>query len=174
MSEPPTIPPPAAIRIRDFMPGDEAPLRQVFVSSINGLTGDHYDQAQREAWLGGADDIAKWNARIQHIQPFVALHDGVVAGYADLQPDGLIDHFFVAAEHARRGVGDALMQHLHQQARLRGIVELHAQVSLSAERFFKRHRFIVQQRQTVRVAGIALDNALMCKHLEAGSGAPPA
>jgi len=32
----------------------------------------------------------------------------VMAGYADLQADGLIDHFFVDAGHARRGVGRAL------------------------------------------------------------------
>jgi putative acetyltransferase len=171
MTEPASRPPATAIRIRDFRSGDEALLRQVFVSAINGSTGGHYSQAQREAWLAGAGDVARWNLRIQRLQPFVALHDGVVAGYADLQPSGLIDHFFVATDHAHRGVGSALLQHLQQQARRRGIVELHAHVSLSAERFFKRHGFRVKQRQTVRVAGIGLDNAVMCKHMESEAGA---
>ena len=43
-------------------------------------------------------------------KPFVAEIEGQIVGYADLQEDGYIDHFFVSGSMARRGVGSALMR----------------------------------------------------------------
>jgi hypothetical protein len=39
---------------------------------------------------------------MQGIRPFVAEDEGHIVGYADIQPSGYIDHFFVAGGHARR------------------------------------------------------------------------
>lgn len=97
--------------------------------------------------------------------------DGIV-GYADLQADGLIDHFFVSGHHPGCGIGAVLMQRIHEEADLRGLVELHAHVSLSAEAFFRRSGFeVVERRMPVR-RGIALPNALMRKRLSPGEGLP--
>ncbi|HEY9541189.1 MAG TPA: GNAT family N-acetyltransferase, partial [Luteimonas sp.] len=90
-----------------------------------------------------------------------------VAGYADLQDSGYIDHFFVSGDFPARGVGSALMQHVHGVALERGLRKLSAQVSLSAEGFFARHGFLVDERQTVVVAGVPLENSRMSKWLMA-------
>ena len=154
------------ITIRAFGSGDEPGLRQIFIRAIEGLTTADYDRRQRAAWAGTAMDIAAWNARIQRLRPFIAMRGDVMAGYADLQADGLIDHFFVDAGHARRGVGGALMRHIEQQAAQRGLSALHAHVSRSAEGFFATHGFTVDRRQTVHLDGVALDNALMHKRVQ--------
>lgn len=87
----------------------------------------------------------------------------MVVAYADLQPSGYIDHFFVAAKFAGRGIGGALMRHLHDDARLRGISTLTAHVSLTAQPFFRRAGFeLVCARRPV-VRGVALENAVMRK-----------
>lgn len=153
--------------IRDFVPGDQAALRDVFTSSIHGLGGGSYTDEQLGAWAPAAYDERKWADRMLARRPFVAMVEGQVAGYADLQDSGHIDHFFVAAGFAGRGVGSRLMDHIQQGAAERGIPRLSADVSLAAESFFARHGFSVVRRQTAVVGGVALDNALMIKQLSA-------
>ncbi|NMM79238.1 hypothetical protein B2J89_21630 [Acidovorax sp. SRB_24] len=100
-------------------------------------------------------------------RPFVAELEGCIAGFADLQPSGTIDHFFVAGDYAARGVGRALMARIHQAAQQAGMPRLWADVSLSAEPFFRRSGFVVEARQQVEVRGVVLANARMGKSLSA-------
>jgi putative acetyltransferase len=53
---------------------------------------------------------------MREIRPFVVVRDGEPVAYADPQPSGYIDHFFVAAAHAKQGLGRLLMAHIHQTA----------------------------------------------------------
>lgn len=156
---------PGSVPIRDFEPGDEAALRQVFMSSVHQLARGFYSEAQLNAWAPHAYDAQQWAERIRAMHPFIATVEGCLAGYADLQPSGYIDHFFVAARFSGRGVGSALMDHLHSVAARRRTSVLSAHVSLSAETFFARQGFSVAQRQSVAIHGVSLRNALMTKPL---------
>ena len=153
--------------IRDFIPGEQAELRRVFMSSIHELARGFYTEAQLDAWAPSRHDPQKWVDRISALRPFVATIDGQVAGYADLQASGHIDHFFVSAKFARRGVGSALMRHICDAALQRRIPRLTAHVSLAAEAFFSRHGFSVVRRQSAVVDGVSMDNAVMSKQVPA-------
>lgn len=154
--------------IRDFLPGEQAELRQVFMSSVHELARGFYTADQLDAWAPHAYDEQRWADRIFALRPFVAVVDDRVAGYADLQESGHIDHFFVSGRFSGRGIGSALMGHVHQAAVRRGIPALSAHVSLAAEAFFSRHGFLVVRRQSATVNGVSLDNALMTRQLPAG------
>lgn len=155
--------------VRDFIPGEEAELRRVFMSSVHELARGFYTPEQLDAWAPAAHDERKWANRITNLRPFVAIVEGRVAGYADLQDSGYIDHFFVSGDFPARGVGSALMQHVHGVALERGLRKLSARVSLSAEGFFARHGFLVDERQTVVVAGVPMENSRMSKGLAASN-----
>lgn len=156
----------APITIRKLRPGDEAALRALFHASVHGLAGDHYTPEQLAAWAPPDYDAEQWAAYIRANQPFVAeAEGGVIAGYTDLQPSGLIDHFFVAPAFSGQGVARALMAHVHAQAVQRGITRLWADVSLRAEPFFAANGFVVGQRQQVERRGVVLCNARMAKTL---------
>src|SRR3546814_5689775 len=124
------------------------------MSSVHGLARGFYTPEQLDAWAPVVHDKQDWANRIAALRPFVATIEDRVAGYADLQDSGYIDHFFVSGDFPARGVGSALMQHVHGVALERGLRKLSAQVSLSAEGFFARHGFLVDERQTVVVAGV--------------------
>jgi putative acetyltransferase len=154
--------------IRPCAPGEELSLLAIFQSSVRGLASRDYTPEQIEAWAPAAVDSdyrTRWIARIQANRPWVDEVDGRLAGYADLQESGYIDQFFVAAEFAGRGVGAALMRHLHELALSRGVAELFADVSLTAQPFFRRAGFQLEREQCPVVRGIALRNALMRKSL---------
>ncbi len=151
------------VLIRPFRSGDEPALHAVFHSAVHGIAARRYSPEQLEAWAPADYDTEQWAERIRRIQPFVAEIDGQPVGYADLQANGTIDHFFVAAAHARRGVGQRLMGHILGLAMQRGLPRVQAHVSRSAESFFARNGFAVMARQTVTVRGVPLDNALMVR-----------
>ncbi|WP_201786746.1 GNAT family N-acetyltransferase [Serratia symbiotica] len=98
--------------IRPYKPGEELTLRKVFHSAVHHLAHQYYSPEQINAWAPNTYDVQEWNKRINILKPFVAEINGNILGYADLQPSGYIDHFFVTSSHARQGIGNALMLHL--------------------------------------------------------------
>lgn len=153
------------LRIRPFKPGDEASLMRVFRCAVHGIASKDYSPEQVNAWAPADMDLESWGERIRPLHPFVAELDGDIAGYADLQPSGHIEHFFVSGEYPRRGVGSALMAKLHESAQRQGISSLTADVSLTAEPFFARHGFVVIERKLPIRRGVVLQNAFMRKQL---------
>ncbi len=144
---------------------DYAALLRVFQDSVHGLACADYRPDQLAAWAPRQlieHDSRLWCERLRELQPWVARRQGIIAGYADCQPDGHIHHFFVHPDLARQGVGSALMQHIVAHAT--GSSEpltLTAHVSLTAQPLFLRFGFeIVAVRRPV-VLGVPLENALM-------------
>ncbi len=146
---------------------DAAPaLRAVYFSAIHETAARDYTPEQIAAWAPETYDESRWAARMAGIQPFIAERDGIVVGYADVQPNGYIDHFFVSAHAGRQGVGTALMQRIHAQAEATGLTSLFSDVSITARPFFERWGFAVEQEQSLVVAGLSLTNYRMRKPLK--------
>jgi len=153
------------VEIRRFEPGDEAALFRVFFTAIHELAARDYSREQVDAWAPADFDMGLWASRMQAIQPFVAVLGNEVVGYADVQANGYIDHFFVSGSHPRQGVGTRLMTRIHEEAGSLGLTELTSNVSKTAEPFFTLHGFQVVERGFPVRRGITLQNALMRKRL---------
>jgi len=153
------------VEIRRFKPDDEAALFRVFFTSIHELASKDYSPEQVEAWAPSDFDMAAWADQVRKNQPFVAEIDGEVVGYADVQPDGYIDQFYVSGLHSRQGIGGRLMARIHDEAGSRGLAALTSNVSKTAEPFFALHGFQVVERRFPVRRGVMLENALMRKVL---------
>ena len=155
------------VAIRAFRDDDPPALQEVFYSAIHGTASADYTQEQIEAWAPAEVDAGRWAERMRGIAPFVAEEAGRIVGYADVQADGYIDHFFVAAAAGRRGVGSALMRQIHATAAERGIGALYSQVSMTARPFFEHWGFTVEAEQQPITRGVTMTNYLMRKALNA-------
>ena len=149
--------------IRPFRVGDEPELLEVFLSAIHGIAAKDYTPEQVAAWASVTP--AQWAGRMQGIAPFVVECDGKLIAYADVQQNGYIDHFYVSAPFARRGVGSMLMRRLHDEAAAKGMRVLTSEVSRTAQPFFHVWGFSIVQEQQPVVRGIVVPNALMKKPL---------
>ena len=154
-----------SVRIREFRRGDEPALREVFSSAIHGTASADYTREQIDAWAPEAVDREDWARRMREIKPFVAEEGGRIVGYADVQGDGYIDLFYVAATVARRGVGSALMRQIHATATARGATGLYSHVSITARPFFEKWGFHVEAEQRPSVRGVSMTNFRMRKSL---------
>ena len=97
------------------------------------------------------------------MDPLIAEIDDLVVGFADLQADGYIDHFFCHLDYQGKGVGKALMQVLIDKGTLMGLKRYYSNVSITAKPFFKHFGFIIVKQQSVAVRGTVLTNFLMEK-----------
>ena len=164
-----------ALRIRAFADDDALRLHDVFDSSIRTHAVREHSSDQVSAWSPALDAslTARWIERMRRIGPFIVEvvgSDGLeIAAYADLQPDGYIDHFFVAGRFGHRGVGTRLMKHLIDTARERGIGVLTSDVSMTAQPFFGRFGFVIVERRRVVLRGVEFSSARMRLDLEVGA-----
>jgi putative acetyltransferase len=155
----------APVHIRRYVRGEEAALFSVYFTAIHLVACRDYTTEQVEAWAPRDLDVALWQKKIREIKPFVAVLDGELAGYADVQVNGYIDHFFVSGHHPRRGIGSALMTRIIEEARLLRIAVLTSAVSRTAQPFFARFGFSIVEQRHPQVRGVVVPNALMSRHL---------
>ena len=153
------------LEIRDFRAGDEAALHAVFHSAVHMTAAQSYTPLQLDAWAPHEIDMSAWTRRMRELRPFVIEAGGRIVGYADVQANGYMDHFFVAGACARKGVGTALMNHILDVARQRDIESLTSDVSRNAQPFFEKFGFVVVEQRTPTVRGVVVPNARMRKSL---------
>ena len=160
------------MRIRQYEHTDALELWQLFFETIRRVNSQDYTPAQVEAWAPRKYDEWRWQQRMQRLSPYVCIRDDRIAGYADLQDSGLINHFFVRHDCQRQGVGHNLYQFIEQEAWDRNIWTLVANVSLTARSFFEAMGFDVVAEQEVTVGTERLNNLRMKKQLTSSEIGP--
>jgi putative acetyltransferase len=153
------------IAMRPFLAADAPLLAEIFRASVEELTGDDYSEAQREAWISAADDEQAFGARLAKSLTLLGTMDGSPVGFASLVDNERLDMLYVHPAAAGHGVGSMLVDALEKLAAGRGARRLRAEVSDSAQDFFKRRGFVAQQRNTVPLGDEWLANTTMEKQL---------
>ena len=136
-------------------------LREVFFTAIHQVANHHYNSQQLHAWAPVNYDKPSWAKRLDSIKPFMAFIDNKLVGYADVQKDGYIDHFFVHGDYQQLGIAKALMNKIIESSV--NSKPLYSHVSLSAYDFFKAQGFIEINTQQASINAVQLSNFLMQK-----------
>ncbi|MBS7525319.1 GNAT family N-acetyltransferase [Fusibacter paucivorans] len=151
------------MEIRAYRDTDAEQTMAVFYSAIRENANGYYSEAQLTAWAPDMPDMVQWQLRMNQMQPFVAVENDIIYGYADLRDDGYIDHFFVRGGSGRSGVGRLMMAYLINRAEALALPSMTSEVSLAAQGFFRRFGFVIEKRQKVVIRGVTLENAWMRK-----------
>lgn len=151
------------LTIRNYVEADASALWDIHFYTIRNINIRDYTQQQVEAWAPERPDLSIWIKRMKGLSPFVAEIEGVIVGYTDLQPDGLIDHFFCHHDHQGQGVGKALLEHVFRIGKQREVKRFYSEVSITARPFYEHFGFNVIQEQEMQVRGQKLKNFVMEK-----------
>jgi putative acetyltransferase len=151
--------------IRRCEPGEEPALFDIYFTAIHLVASHDYTAEQNQAWAPREIDAAVWRNKMRDINPFVAALRGELVGYADVQSNGYIDHFFVSGRHSRRGIGSLLMKRIFAHAISGHVRSLTSYVSRTAQPLFARFGFIVVEQRSPEVRGVVIPNALMSRRL---------
>src|SRR4051794_36278707 len=127
--------------LRPFLIEDTPLLAEIFRASIAELTGDDYTEGQQEAWASAADDEEAFAKRLGAQLTLIATMNGSPVGFASLANNQSIDLVYVHPAFAGQGAGTMLVDALAKLAAARGVKRLTAEVSDSAQDFFRKHGF---------------------------------
>ena len=156
---------PPNVKIRAYRDGDDTELWSLFATTIREICVRDYTPAQVKAWAPDDYDKVRWHNRMEAIDPFVATKDDEIVGYADLQSDGYIDHFYCHKAYQRQGVGRLLMSAICERAQALNIDRIFCHASITARPFFEHFGFVVVREQQVSIGAERLTNYVMERQL---------
>jgi putative acetyltransferase len=157
--------------LRPFLIEDTPLLAEIFRASIEELTADDYSDGARRAWASAADNEEAFAKRLSDQLTLIATMNGSPVGFASLANNETLDLIYVHPAVAGQGAGRMLIDALEKLGAARGAKSLTADVSDTAQDFFKKRGFTPQQRNTVLRGGEWLANTTMEKKLAAKGAA---
>lgn len=152
-----------SISIRSATAADCDTIRELFYQTINTVNTKDYTPEQIKMWASGADNREKWIEKIKEQFFYVALHDGVVVGFASVTDQGYLDFMFVHKDHQGQGIGSALIDTLETKTKELALSEIYAEVSITARPFFSAKGYATSKQYVKMVNGVAFDDAVMVK-----------
>lgn len=151
------------ITIKPYFSGVEKELFEVFKSAITLGCAKDYSKEQIRAWVPNEYHHEKWSEIVSTIKPFCAILNGKIVGYADMQEDGYIDHFFVHGNFQGQSIGRSLMNIV--LASKPNTTKAYSHVSITAKPFFERRGFRVIRENITEIREVKLNNFIMEREL---------
>jgi GNAT superfamily N-acetyltransferase len=153
--------------IRTAVAADVEGIMAVQASAILQICGAVYKPDEIAAWTAGGKDPGRYLAGIAEGRFSVAVVEGVVAGFYDLDVGKAeLRGLFVDAGHGRRGIGRALLKHAEFSAVRQGVRRLRLDSTLNAIPFYEAQGFVLAEMGMFRLqSGMLLPCGVMHKEL---------
>ena len=153
------------MEIRRYGPSEESEIWSVYYGSTRSVIARDYTEEQVARWAPDDKCMKEWSTRIASKNPFVAVIDEQIVGFAELEPNGHIDYFYCHKDFQRQGIGSALMKRIQEEAIKDGIESIYAKVSVTAYPFFLAKGFEVTAERENIVCKVPAKQYLMRKIL---------
>lgn len=150
------------MQIRGYRLGDCEEMATLFYNTVHTVNAKDYPSEQLDVWATGQVDLEQWDRSFQEHISLVAVEDGVIVGFGDMDETGYLDRLYVHADYQGRGIATAICDRLESE--ISGTITTHA--SITAGPFFEARGYRVIKEQQVERQGIFLKNFVMEKSSE--------
>ncbi len=147
--------------LRRYEPEDCRALSELFYETVHSVNAKDYTKQQLDVWATGRVDLEQWNRSFMEHVTYVAVENGVVAGFGDIDNTGYLDRLYVHKDYQRKGIAKAICEKLEQSVESKTIT---THTSVTARPFFEKIGYHVVKEQQVERQGILLTNYVMEKH----------
>jgi len=152
------------LTIRKYNKDDAKEIAEIYWNTIHNVNIKDYTEEQVNAWAPITSlQTEGWINKHEKLQPYVAILDNKVVGFAEFEPNGHIDCFYCHHKYQGLGIGSALMNYIEKNAEQNNIKKIFAEVSITAKPFFLKKGFSVVKEQIVDIRGVKLKNFVMEK-----------
>ena len=148
------------MEIRGYLPQDCECLAKLFYDTVHAVNAQDYTEEQLNAWANGKVDMEKWRQSLCDHHTFVAVENGLIVGFGDIDETGYLDRLYVHKEYQGRGIATALCDKLENAV---PGVPIRTAASITAKPFFEKRGYQVVAEQQVERQGILLTNYMMQK-----------
>ena len=145
--------------IRQYRLSDCKEITELFYGTVHRVNSADYTKEQLDVWAPEQADLEKWNRSLLEHYSIVAVEDGKITGFGDIDETGYLDRLYVRVDCQRRGIATAICNRLEEK--VSGNIITHA--SITARPFFEKRGYRVVKEQQVERQGILLTNYVMEK-----------
>lgn len=146
--------------IREYRPSDCKHLVELFYQTVHSINAKDYTDEQLNAWATGNVDINEWNQSLSKHFSIVAMKDGIITGFGDIDRTGCLDRLYVHKDYQNQGIATAICDKLEHAFEVSRITTY---ASITAKSFFLHRGYhIIREQQVVR-SNIPLTNYMMEK-----------
>lgn len=145
--------------IREYKSLDCKELTELFYNTVHTINAKDYTKEQLDIWATKQTNLKKWDQSLQKNYSLVAIDNGIIVGFGDIDKTGYLDHLFVHADYQGKGIATAICNQLKQA--VYGSILTHS--SITAKSFFEKRGYKVIKEQCVERQGIFLTNFIMEK-----------
>ena len=146
------------MQLREYIPSDCAQLAELFYQTVHSVNAKVYTKEQLDAWATGEVDLQAWDASFRAHKTIVAVKNGEIVGFGDMDETGYLDRLYVHKDYQGQGIASAICDELERFAAGKTITT-HA--SITAKPFFQHRGYRVVRKQEVIRRGVALTNLVM-------------
>ena len=147
------------VQLRRYKQSDCRELAELFYNTVHTVNAADYNNEQLNAWATGHADLEAWNKSLLEHYSIVAVDNGIIVGFGDIDQTGYLDRLYVHADYQGRGIATAICNKLEQS--VSGKIVTHA--SVTAKPFFEKRGYKVIKEQSVERHGVFLTNFVMEK-----------
>jgi putative acetyltransferase len=146
--------------IRKYESTDCKELAELFYNTVHTINAKDYTKEQLDAWASGQVDLEKWDQSFQEHFTVVAVENGIIVGFGDIDTTGYLDRLYIHKNNQRKGIATAICDQL--ESKVQGKIVTHA--SVTAKPFFEKRGYKVLKEQQVVRKEIFLKNYVMEKN----------
>ncbi len=146
--------------IRKYESTDCKELAELFYNTVHTINAKDYTKEQLDAWASGQVDLEKWDQSFQEHFTVVAVENGIIVGFGDVDTTGYFDRLYIHKNNQRKGIATAICDQL--ESKVQGKIVTHA--SVTAKPFFEKRGYKVLKEQQVVRKEIFLKNYVMEKN----------
>ena len=159
------------MQIRRYKQEDTHQILELFTNTVQQVNIKDYTKEQVNAWAPKGLNQGQWESRIKHLATslsskatYVAESEGKIVGFANLENNGHIDHFYCHKDFQRQGIGTLLYETIESQAKCLNLEKLFTEASITAKPFFESKGFVVIEKQEVVRSDVTFVNFKMHKY----------
>ena len=145
--------------IRTYQSSDLKILVKLFYDTVHFINSKDYSKEQVDVWASKTLDLVKWDQSLKEHYSLVALIDGKIVGFGDIDQTGYLDRLYVHYQYQGKGIAKAICSQLEKS--VNGKITVHA--SITAKGFFEHRGYQVIKKQEVKRQEISLVNYVMEK-----------
>lgn len=154
------------MELRRYAPEDTGEILRLFYETVHTVNARDYSPEQLAVWAPEKADASRWQQTLSAHQSYVAVEDGQIVGFADLDvPAAYFDRLYIHKDYQRRGIAALLAERIERDAREAGIAVLEVAASITARPFFEKRGYRLVREQQVERGGVFLTNFVMEKAL---------
>ncbi|MEO2495963.1 GNAT family N-acetyltransferase, partial [Clostridium paraputrificum] len=139
--------------IRRYEESDCKYLAELFYNTVHSINAKDYRPEQLNVWATGNVDLEKWNKSLLSHFSVVAVENGIIVGFGDIDSTGYLVRLYVHKDYQNQGIATAICDELECNFN-ESKVTTHA--SITARPFFEKRGYKVIKKQNVKRSRVVL------------------